>query len=274
MPKLKRIYLEDNDYQHLEVLKRNREKRSKYKEFFIEGVRSIDRALQYGWEIVAFVYSSQRKMSGWAQGILGRSQAAVHYDLPQHLMEKLSEKEESSELMAIAAIPQNRLSAIKTHGELLVIVMDRPSNYGNLGTIIRSCDSFGADAVIVSGHSVDLYDPQTIRASMGSFFSLPVVKVESHQELLSWFAKIRERHEGFQVVGTSAKGEMILTDRDLTRPTAILLGNEAAGLGGNLKNICDCLLGIPIRGSATSLNVACAASIFLYEMDRQRKLAP
>ena len=273
MPKLKRIYVEDNDYQHLDVLKRNREKRGKYREFFIEGVRSIDRALEYGWEIKAFVYSSQRKLSNWANEILGTSQAAVHYDLPPHLLDKLSE-EESSELIAIASMPPDGLFRIRIHDDLLVVVMDRPANHGNLGTIIRSCDSFKVDGVIISGHGVDPYDPQTIRASMGSFFALPVVKITSHQELHSWLADVRTKYPGFRVVGTSAKAESIVSEGDLAGPMALILGNETEGLSNNLNGFCDCQLRIPIHGSATSLNVACAASIFLYEIDRQRKLAP
>ncbi len=274
MPKLKRIYVEDNDYQHLDVLKRNREKRGKYEEFFIEGVRSIDRALEYGWEIVAFAYSSQRKLSNWANEILGSSQAAFHYDLPPHLLDKLSEKEESSELIAIASMPRDGLFRIRIHDDLLVVVMDRPANHGNLGAIIRACDSFKADGVIISGHGVDPYDPQTIRASVGSFFALPVVKIASHQELHSWFADVRTKYTGLRVVGTSAKAELIVSEGDLTGPMALMLGNESEGLSNNLKGLCDYQLRIPIHGSATSLNVACAASIFLYEIDRQRKLAP
>lgn len=268
--KVKRLYSENNDYQHLEVIKRNREKRNKYREFFVEGVKSIERALQNDWEIVSFAYSSQRKLSNWAKGILDRSKASIHYEIPLELMEKLSDKEESSELVAIVSMPSEGFSRIKVDPNLLIVVFDRPSNHGNLGTIIRSCDSFKVNGLIMTGHCVDLYDPQTIRSSMGSFFAVPVVRCEQG-ELLHWLAERKRENAETQFIGTSAKAEQIIGDCDLLKPTVLFLGNETDGLSKAYKGLCDELVTIPIYGSATSLNVACAASICLYEIDRQRR---
>lgn len=268
---VKKLYSENNDFQHIEVLKRNREKRCKYKEFFLEGVKPIERALHYGWEIKAFVYAPERSLSGWAREILQSSRAPIHYELPLALMEKLSDKEESSELIAVVAIPAMDLSRISLHPGMLVLVCDRPASPGNLGTIIRSGDSFRADGVIVTGHAVDLYDSQTIRASVGSLFALPILKVDSQPELSNWFAGLREKLPELQIIGTSARAETGIWAQDLTRPTVLLVGNETEGLSRNYKSMCDTLVKIPIYGSATSLNVACATSIFLYEATRQRE---
>jgi tRNA G18 (ribose-2'-O)-methylase SpoU len=268
--KTTRIYSENNDYQHIDVIKRNPEKRNKYKEFLVEGVKPIERAIQNNWEIISFIYSSQRKLSTWAKDILHSSKANIHYELPLELMEKLSDKEESSEIIATISMPENNMARIKIPRDLLIVIFDRPSNHGNLGTIIRSCDSFKANGLIITGHCVDLYDPQTIRASLGSIFSIPVIKSEQ-RELLSWLSSTKESHPSLQTIGTSAKAERIISDENLTKPTALFLGNETEGLCKSYKNICDCLIKIPIYGSATSLNVACAASICLYEIDRQRK---
>ena len=268
--KIKRIYSENNDYQHIEVIKRNREKRNKSKEFFVEGVKSIERAIQNNWQIISFVYSPQKKLSNWANDILHNSMATVHYELPLELMEKLSDKEESSEIIAIVSMPKNDLSRIKISQDLLIVVFDRPSNYGNLGTIIRSCDSFKADGLIITGHCVDLYDPQTIRSSMGSLFAIPILKSEP-SELLPWLSEIKRNYSDLQIIGTSAKTKQIISDEKLNKPTVLFIGNETEGLSMNYKNFCDHLITIPIYGSATSLNVACAASICLYEVDRQRR---
>lgn len=268
--KVKKIYSENNDFQHMEVLRRNREKRNKYREFFVEGVKSIERALHNRWEIVAFAYSSQRKLSNWAKDILDNSSAGVHYDLPVELMDKLSDKEESSELIAIVSMPANDLSRITLDEDLRVVIFDRPSNHGNLGTIIRSCDSFKVNGLIMTGHCVDPYDPQTIRSSMGSFFSVPVIRCEQG-ELMPWLAKIKSKYADAQLIGTSAKADHIISDYNLVKPTILFLGNETEGLSKAYKGLCDELVTIPIYGSATSLNVACAASICLYEIDRQRR---
>lgn len=267
--KVKKIYSENNDYQHLDVIKRNREKRNKYQEFFVEGVKPIERALQNNWEISSFAYSSQRKLSNWAKDILSHSKANIHYDLPLELIENLSDKEESSELIAIVSMPKNDLTRIKLNQQLLIVVFDRPSSHGNLGTVIRSADSFKANGLIITGHGVDLYDPQTIRSSLGSIFSMPVIKCEPG-ELKTWLTETKKSHPDLQMIGTSAKAERIISDQNLMNPTVLFIGNETDGLSRGYKEICDCMIKIPIYGSASSLNVGCAASICLYEIDRQR----
>lgn len=267
---IKKVYSENNDFQHLDVIKRNREKRNKYKEIFVEGVKPIERAIENNWKINSFLYSSQRKLSNWAKDILHHSKANIHYDLQLELMEKLSDKEESSEIIAIVSMPENDLTRIKIHQDLLVVVFDRPSSYGNLGTIIRSCNSFRANGLVITGHCVDLYDPQTIRASIGTIFSMPIIKCEQNQ-LLSWLSDIKKSIVDFKLIGTSAKAEHIIPDENLTKPMALFLGNETEGLCKGYKDICDSLIKIPIYGSVTSLNVACATSICLYEIDRQRR---
>jgi 23S rRNA (uridine2479-2'-O)-methyltransferase len=124
--------------------------------------------------------------------------------------------------------------------------------------------------VVVTGHAVDLYDPETVRATAGSFFSVPVVRQPSYKELVPWFDRLRQRFDALQILGTSAKAQMLIQDRDLTAPTILLIGNENHGLSESYRALCDAMVTIPMCGSATSLNVACAASILLYEVARQR----
>ncbi|HEX2953574.1 MAG TPA: TrmH family RNA methyltransferase [Bacillota bacterium] len=268
--KVKKIYSENNDFQHIEVIKRNREKRNKYKEFFVEGVKSIELALKNHWEIVSYIYSSERRLSQWATNILEHSKAETHFDLPLSLMEKLSDRNEGSELMAVVSMPGNDRSRIKIDSNLLLIVFDRPSSPGNLGTMIRSCDAFKANGLIITGHGVDIYDPQTIRSSIGTLFSLPVLRMEQN-ELFEWFKELKEVYGDLSLIGTSAKAERYINEVDFTKPTVLLLGNETEGLSKNYKSSCHQLVKIPIWGSASSLNVACAASISLYEIDSQRR---
>ncbi|WP_058301576.1 RNA methyltransferase [Gorillibacterium timonense] len=270
MPKIIPVYTENNDYQKFEVLKRNRNKRHKYQEFFVEGVRNIHEAVRGGWTIQAFLYAKEKKLSRWGSDILAASKANFHYELYGDLMDKLSDKEETSELIAIVTIPPDDASRFSKKGPLLAVVFDRPSNRGNLGTIIRSCDALGANGLIMTGHAVDLYDPETIRASMGSFFSMPSIRMDSPQEVGEWVRALRVMLPDLQVVGTSAKGSRNLSEADLCRPTVLLIGNEADGLCFKFKELCDTLVKIPMVGSASSLNVASAASILLYEVARQR----
>jgi tRNA G18 (ribose-2'-O)-methylase SpoU len=270
-PQTIQVRTENNDFQHVEVLKRNRTKRQQYGECFVEGVIPLSRALEYGWALRTLVYPAGVRLSKWAQEIVDRSTAEVHLALSPALMARLSDKEEPSELLALFAIPPDDLTRIPVHERLLVVAFDRPSNHGNLGTIIRSCDALGADGLVLTGHAVDLYDARTIRASVGSLFALPVVRLSSYRELAAWAASLAEQIDGLQIVGTSAKAKIDVTDADLTRPTILAIGNETIGLSRNYREICQQMVRIPMSGAASSLNAANAASILLYETARQRR---
>jgi TrmH family RNA methyltransferase len=271
-PKIVKVYSENAQFQHIETLRRNRAKRQKHREFFVEGVRPINQALRYGWTIKAFVYAGEQTLSDWATDILRRSSAEMHIEMPSALVHKLSNKEEASELMAIVAMPEDSFERIPINENMLVVVFDRPASPGNLGTLIRSCDALGVDGLVITGHAVDLYDPETISATTGSLFALPSIRIPSHKELLPWFDTIRQQIGTFQLVGSSAKAQTALDAHDFTPATILAVGNETWGLSAGYKALCDAMVTIPIGGSATSLNVACAASIMLYEIARQRRV--
>jgi 23S rRNA (uridine2479-2'-O)-methyltransferase len=269
-PTLIKLYSENNDFQYIETLKHNRTKRAKSGEFFVEGVRAINQALLHQWELTAFIYSRDARLSDWAEATLANSRAKRHYELPAHLMENLSDKEERSELLALAAMPPNDLTRIPERETLFVVVLDRPSSPGNLGTIIRSCDALGVDGLVMTGHAADLYDPETIRATTGSFFSVPTIVLPSHNELIPWLNEIKARFPGLRVVGTSAKAQTPIHAHDFRTATLLVIGNETRGLSENYREICDEIVTIPMFGAASSMNVPCAASICLYEVPRQR----
>lgn len=265
-----KIYSENNEFQYIETLRRRREKRQRHKEFFIEGVRPINQALLHKWHIRAFIYSREKHLSDWAEGILASSQASEHYELCLPLLEKLSSKSEASELLALVTMPEDDLARIHVHEKLLVVIFDRPASPGNLGTIIRSCDALRVDGLVITGHAVDLYDPETISASTGSFFALPTVRLPSQKELLPWLEKMRQQLQHAQVIGSSEDAEIAIDQHDFTRPTLLVVGNETWGMSASYKELCDSIVKIPMYGSASSLNVASATSIILYEIDRQR----
>lgn len=265
-----KIFAKNSDFQYIETLRRNRIKRNRTGEFFVEGVRAINQALQNRWQINALVYSRDKRLSDWAEGVIEKSNAKIYYELSFQLLKELSQKEESSELIAIMAMPKDDLSRIPVHNNLLVVLLDRPMLPGNIGSIIRSCDAFQVDGLIITGHSADLYDPETIRATTGSFFCIPTVRLSSDRELVPWIDRMRTQSAGFQVVGTDEKASESIRDFDFTSPTLLMAGNETHGLSERLRSLCDVIVNIPMDGCASSLNLACATSIILYEINRQR----
>jgi 23S rRNA (uridine2479-2'-O)-methyltransferase len=268
---VERINTENSDFQYIETLRRNRTKRNRSREFFVEGVRAINQAIQWQWDFNALIFTRDTRLSDWARGIIENSGARKHCELPQNLLDKLSQKEEASELIALIKMPEDDLHRIPEREPALIVVLDRPTNPGNIGTIIRSCDALKVDGVIITGHAADLYDPETIRATTGSFFSVPAVRVDSHKELIPWIEGLRSRSGRLQIVGTSAKATIPLQDFDFTVPTVLLVGSETHGLSENFKALSDAMVTIPMSGYASSLNVACATSIVLYEISRQRQ---
>jgi TrmH family RNA methyltransferase len=142
---------------------------------------------------------------------------------------------------------------------------------GNLGSVIRSADAFGCAGLLLTGHCADPYDTLCIRASVGTVFALPVARMESAGQALQWAQSLDPRP---LIVGTSAHGEAPLHELTLTGPAVLAVGNETFGLSKAWKEGCDVLARIPIHGAASSLNVASAASICLYEAARQRSAKP
>ena len=265
MPRTLQVSTANAAYQRIEVLKRNRTKRHRYGEFVVEGVRAINGALAAGWTIRAFAYPRGRQLSRWASSILETSSAESHVEIEQALFEALSEKEESSELLAAVEMRADSVDRIPVRSGMVVVVVDRPASPGNLGTLIRSCDAFGAAGVIVTGHGVDLYDPATIRASVGSFFAVPCIALPSHREVAAWVADARRSYAGLRIVGTDEGGARPLRDYGWPPEAVIVVGNETSGLSHAYRALCDDIVSIPMTGTASSLNAAVATSIVLYE---------
>jgi 23S rRNA (uridine2479-2'-O)-methyltransferase len=258
-------------FQQWEALLTNRAKRHRLGEFLVQGVRPITMAIRHGWPVRALLYDATRDPSGWASELLANVDT-TRVAMAGPLLHELGGKEDDTpELIAVVAFADDDLDRIPTEGDPLVVVFDRPGNPGNLGTLIRSADAFGAAGVIVTGHAADIYDPKAVRASTGSLFALPVIRSPSSQPVLDWLEVAQHHGTAFTVVGTDEHGEIEITEQSLTGPTVLLVGNEAAGLAASWRRACDAIVHIPITGTASSLNAAAAAAIALYEANRQRR---
>jgi tRNA G18 (ribose-2'-O)-methylase SpoU len=260
-------------FQQWESLLGNRAKRQRNREFLVQGVRPITLAAEFGWPFRALLYDAERPLSSWARTML-RDVPAVAVAMSPALLAELGEKEAGPpELVAVVGMPDDDLDRITAGSRFLGVVLDRPASPGNVGSIIRSADAFGADGVIVTGHAADVYDPRAVRASTGSLFARPVVRTPSHREVAGWVAAQRARGCPIVLAGTDEHGETDVFDADFTRPVLLLTGNETTGLTSAWRDLCDLTVRIPITGAASSLNAASAATAVLYEITRQRLLA-
>ena len=256
-------------FQQWQALLSNRVKRQRAREFVIQGVRPITLAVERGWPLHDLIYDMSRPLSRWAAGMLAAS-AARQVAMAPELLTELGEKDGGvPEMVAVAAIPPDDFSRIPRAPDLLAVTFDRPASPGNIGTVIRSADAFGAHGLIVTGHAADPYDPKSVRASTGSLFAVPVVRAASPADVIRW-----ARTRPAAIIGTDEKGEADIADIELTGPAVIVIGNEATGLSGAWRQACDVIARIPISGAASSLNAAGAATVVLYEAARQRRAPP
>ena len=226
-------------FQQWQALLGNRNKRQRAREFLVHGVRPITIAAERGWPVRTLIFDGSRPLSGWARELL-RTVQADEVAMSRELLAELGEKGETApEVIAVMEIPDDDLGRIAAGPRFLGVVFDRPANPGNIGSVIRSADAFGADGVIVTGHAADVYDPRSVRASTGSLFSVPAVRVPSHREVIAWAAERREQGCPLRIVGTDEHGAADLFDFDLTGPTLLLIGNEAKGLSTAWREACD-----------------------------------
>ncbi len=270
MAKTWRITTRNAAFQQWEAMLDNRKKRQRNGEFLVHGVRSISLAVEQGARLRALLHDMDREPSRWVSKMLDDS-GARRVEMASELMAELGEKNEDiPELIAVAELPEDDFARIPVHPGFLGVVFDRPTAPGNIGTLVRSADSFGAAGVVVTGHAADPYDPKAVRASTGSLFTVPVVRAASHRDVLDWVGRHRAGDIPVRIVGIEDDAAPPVAGCDLTTPTLLVVGNETRGLSAAWRAACDEVVAIPMVGSASSLNAASAGTVALYEAARQR----
>jgi TrmH family RNA methyltransferase len=247
---------------------RTREKRvrSGHNAFLLEGPHLVEMALSAGVRIREVFVTGALISQKEHQDLMGRvlKTTDLIFEVSDQVLNKISSTETPQGMAAVADYGPGSLSELSFHTNPLVVVVDTIQDPGNLGTIIRTADAAGADAVIVLPGSCDVFMPKVIRATAGSIFNIPVVNADP-EALLTLLRANRIR-----LAVTAAGAETSLYDTDLSGPVAVAFGNEARGVSSKLKKAADFSLSIPIFGRAESLNAATSAAICLYEIVRQR----
>jgi RNA methyltransferase, TrmH family len=227
--------------------------------FLAEGPNLVEAALRRGLVEEVFVTAD-----AWARFESLLEDAPAH-EVTDRAAKALSDTVTPVGLIAVCRLPDASLADVLTGSPRLVVVAVETSDPGNAGTLIRLADAMGADALILTGDSVDPYNAKCLRASAGSIFGLPVVACPDTVDVI---AALREA--GLQVLATTLDGETPLPAADVARPTAWLFGSEAHGLAPDVAAAADLRVTIPMHGSAESLNVAAAAAICLYASAQSR----
>lgn len=235
--------------------------------YLVEGVRSVEEALASSAPIEVVLIDEDQLESGKLDLIVNGCASMEIELIAVHSMiiEKIADTKTPQGALAIVKPYQHEFSGVlqkQTAG--LYVMLDRISDPGNLGTLIRTADAVGASGVIVSKGSADLYNPKVVRATMGSLFHLPIFQ----GDLIPYLSELRQAN--IRILGTAAYAHREIFQVDLSGGIAFIIGSEAHGLDAELESFVDEMAGLPMPGRAESLNAAIAGSIMLYEAVRQR----
>ncbi|MEM7365838.1 MAG: RNA methyltransferase [Pseudomonadota bacterium] len=247
-------------FQQLEALKLSRTKRSKTGQVFVEGVIPVNLLLESGTEVTGVYTNADVSLSDWAQDVSERASGSQRFHVSSELMSQLSDRDSPSELILTATRPTWVSNALEVDR---LLIMDRPTSPGNLGTVIRTCDAFGIDAIFLFGRAADPFDPKCIAASRGTVFSQKTSVLESKHALEALIDRCRSR-DRFTLYGSSSKEGKSLSAISATDRFGLIVGNETKGMSSYLAALVDQMVTIPMRGNATSLNLAAATSVLLY----------
>lgn len=236
--------------------------------FLIEGYRELLRFLDHGGKAEEIFFCPELFLGSNEQALIARIKGE-HYECSPQVFQKISYRDRPDGLLAVA--PQKRqglkelTALIKTKKAPFLVVAEAIEKPGNLGTILRSTDASGADALIVCDKCTDLFNPNVVRASVGTLFSVPVFEASS-SEMIAWL-----KQQGIQIIAATPHASKLFTEVDLTQAIAIAMGTEQLGLSETWMKQSDMQVRIPMKGAADSLNVAMATTLLLYEVVRQRQ---
>jgi RNA methyltransferase, TrmH family len=233
----------------------------------IEGYREVRRALDHGVVPLELYYAPDWFRGGNEPAIVDQCRAAGARlaTVTREVFTKISYRDRPEGLLLVAPRLDHRLDRLEVADPCLIVVAEAIEKPGNLGSILRSADATGTDAVLVCEGMTDIHNPNVIRSSLGTIFTLPVVEA-GLDAIRAWL-----HARNIQIVATSPDATLNYTEVDLTRSVAIVVGAEQYGLQKAWLDGSETSVRLPMLGKIDSLNVACATTVLLYEVVRQRQ---
>jgi TrmH family RNA methyltransferase len=233
----------------------------------VEGYREILRATESGWIFDEVYFCPELYLDTDADQLVSTIQQSgvSTFQCTEAVFRKMSYRDTPDGLMALSPQVGKKLSELELPENPLLLIAEDLEKPGNLGTILRTADATGVDAIIVCDPKTDINNPNVIRASIGTLFFLPVAEASS-EETFQWL-----KQKGIQAVAADPSAQQEYTEVDMSLGTAIVVGAEDVGLTPLWKEGADQKVSIPMLGKNDSLNVSTAAAILLYEVVRQRK---
>lgn len=234
--------------------------------FLAEGLKLVIDALDLGWTIRTLVFAKSGRGNAAVEKVAARTVAAggLVLEVSEKVLSAITRRDNPQMVVGVFSQRYVPLKDVRPSGQDVWVALDRIRDPGNLGTVIRTADAVGAKGVILVGETTDPFSIETVRATMGSVFAVPVARANA-EAFLQW----RKGFAGL-VAGTHLKGAVDYRSIDYSgRPVLLLMGNEQQGLPDTLAEACDRLVRIPQAGRADSLNLAVATGVMLFEVRRK-----
>lgn len=232
--------------------------------FLVEGPQAVREALAFRPELVVDVFITQAASDRHRDIVADAARHSIELTVATDaVLEHMADTITPQGVIAICGFTDVSVASVVSSSPSLIALLHEVKDPGNVGNIIRTADAAGADAVIVTSDSVDVFNPKAVRSSTGSIFHVPVVIGVDLGETISAL-----RAAGMTIFATDAGGESLVVVRDsgrLAAPTAWLLGNEAHGLSDEDEALADAIVSVPMYGAAESLSLQTAAAVCLYE---------
>ena len=246
---------------------RERQAREVERKTILEGYRELTRAFEFGMKIEECFYCPEMFLGENEFPFLEKlkSSGVEVTEVSEHVLAKMAYRDRPEGLIAVAFMMEHSLDALPVVKSGLYLIAEALEKPGNLGSILRSADASGVDGLIICDRCTDIYNPNTIRASTGALFSVPLAEA-SPEEVFKWL-KANE----IKILAATPHTDSVYSDVDMTCAIAIAVGAEQYGLSPFWMEKADLQVNIPMLGKIDSLNVATAATILLYEAARQRK---
>lgn len=233
--------------------------------FIAEGMKLVIDAIDSGWEIEAFIYGKAAVEKPIVQKTAARvvAKSGLVLEVSEKVLSSITRRDNPQMVVGIFKQRFTPLQDIEPSNNQTYLALDRVRDPGNLGTIIRTADAAGVSGIILVGETTDPFSIETVRATMGSIFALPIVKSDV-EEFIQW-----QNGKKISVIGSHLKGSVDYRQINYKdAPCVLLMGNEQAGLPDELAEKCDQLARIPQVGDADSLNLAIATALMTYEARR------
>lgn len=251
-----------NQVKHVMQLLKKAKTRREFSEFVVEGVRMVGEA---PLDRLVKMYASQSFFESH-KDFFESVPAGKLEMVSDNVFSQMSDTQTPQGVLAVVKMKQAQWKDILVEKPLILMV-ENLQDPGNLGTIVRMGEGAGVSGVIMSSNTVDIYNPKTIRSTMGSIYRVPFIYVEDFTEAMK-----KCQQEGVNIYAAHLDGKNTYTQEDYTKPTAFLIGNEGNGLSPKATEAADTLIRIPMEGQVESLNAAIACTVLTYEAMRQRGL--